>query len=398
MRGGMTSTRGLARRRSVALAALAIAGSALLAVLPAGAVGTSPSLANGWTSETHIHTSGQDSYLQDVVFAAPNDAFATGRRQGSVGGAYEFRTNVHHWNGSSWTRMNTIDREGPPATNFLEGIDATSPTDVWTVGWSRPSGGQSQTLIEHYDGSNWSIVTTPNPGAANSLQAVAAHSPTDVWAVGSTQQVGFYAVPLVLHYDGVSWSQVPFPVVPVAGCTSHATLWDVGDTPSGPGVWTVGRCEGSPGHAFIGRYLQGTWRVVSVPALPTNSALEAVHVAAWNNVWAVGVQKLADGSSAALAMHYDGVTWSNVAVPNAANVSINGVHIVSSTLVWFVGIGPVPGSSFGGAYAARLSNGTWTNLSPGDFTLLQSVAARNGRVIAVGALYGQSMILSRTNT
>jgi hypothetical protein len=43
----------------------------------------------------------------------------------------------------------------------------------------------SHTLIEHWNGSAWTIVPSPNVGSGNnSLAAVAARSANDVWAVG----------------------------------------------------------------------------------------------------------------------------------------------------------------------------------------------------------------------
>ncbi len=45
-----------------------------------------------------------------------------------------------------------------------------------------------QTLIEHWDGSSWSIVSSPNPAGVNDLSAVTAVPGTsDAWAVGYDQ-------------------------------------------------------------------------------------------------------------------------------------------------------------------------------------------------------------------
>ena len=42
----------------------------------------------------------------------------------------------------------------------------------------------SGTLTEHWNGTAWSVVASPNAGTINSLQSVAAVSANDVWAVG----------------------------------------------------------------------------------------------------------------------------------------------------------------------------------------------------------------------
>ncbi len=42
----------------------------------------------------------------------------------------------------------------PSANNFLLGVAALSPNDAWAVG----------SHIEHWDGTSWSIVPSPQPG------------------------------------------------------------------------------------------------------------------------------------------------------------------------------------------------------------------------------------------
>ncbi len=70
--------------------------------------------------------------------------------------------------------------------NELHGVSALSENDVWAVGVSynteRTIG---STLIEHWNGSQWSVVPSPNPSSSiNLLEAVTAVAANDVWAVG----------------------------------------------------------------------------------------------------------------------------------------------------------------------------------------------------------------------
>ena len=56
--------------------------------------------------------------------------------------------------------------------NSLGGVMALAPDNVWAVGFStastKPPPGEyevpTKTLIEHYDGTGWSVVTSPNVG------------------------------------------------------------------------------------------------------------------------------------------------------------------------------------------------------------------------------------------
>src|SRR5207302_1303741 len=69
--------------------------------------------------------------------------------------------------------------------NTLYGIAAVSANDVWTVGSQSSSGIPGQALIEHWDGTSWSVVSSPGLGMQPiSLYSVVAVSANDAWAVG----------------------------------------------------------------------------------------------------------------------------------------------------------------------------------------------------------------------
>ncbi len=71
--------------------------------------------------------------------------------------------------------------------NQLQAITAITSSDTWAVGSSAPdSSSASQALIEHWNGTQWSVVSSPQPnGWTSDLTGVAAISGNDVWAVGS---------------------------------------------------------------------------------------------------------------------------------------------------------------------------------------------------------------------
>jgi hypothetical protein len=97
-------------------------------------------------------------------------------------------------------------RPGPSLDSTRESRpDAAN--DIWAVGYAGNS-----TFSAHYDGTSWHLVRTPNVGTGpNFLWGVAALAPTDVWAVGystasSKPPPGQFQVPtktLIEHYDGV---------------------------------------------------------------------------------------------------------------------------------------------------------------------------------------------------
>jgi hypothetical protein len=98
----------------------------------------------------------------------------------------------------------------PPAADprgggTFQGIAAISATDIWAVG----SG--LGTLTDHWNGTKWSLVKSPSPGLEyNSLNGVAAISSNDAWAVGSYSNNP--QIPdtntLIEHWNGTKWSVV----------------------------------------------------------------------------------------------------------------------------------------------------------------------------------------------
>jgi hypothetical protein len=127
-----------------------------------------------------------------------------------------------HWNGTGWASTTL------PATagTALAGVDARTPSDVWTVGSSSNAGG-TQPYVAHFDGTSWRRVATPAI-AGGQLTDVVALSPTSAVAVGRSD-----GAPLVLRWDGTSWTQETVP----ASSNPYLT----GAAASGPtSVWAVG--------------------------------------------------------------------------------------------------------------------------------------------------------------
>jgi hypothetical protein len=95
--------------------------------------------------------------------------------------------------------------------NDLTAIAAVSSNNIWAVGNSNNG---SQTLIEHWNGSRWSIVASSNPGSVgNLLNAVAVVSASNAWTVGEYSSTNYASLSLIENWNGSSWSVVPSPNV-----------------------------------------------------------------------------------------------------------------------------------------------------------------------------------------
>jgi hypothetical protein len=104
-----------------------------------------------------------------------------------------------------------------PVSNktVLGELAAIATNDVWVVGFSSNST-TGTTLTAHWDGTAWTVVPSPNLTKNDSLGAVAAISSTDVWAAGCApcgSDIGIGQVFLIEHWDGTQWTIDPTPLI-----------------------------------------------------------------------------------------------------------------------------------------------------------------------------------------
>src|ERR1044072_917058 len=70
--------------------------------------------------------------------------------------------------------------------NSLSSVAAVAENDVWTVGWAfNQQRSAYRTLIEHWNGTRWSLLRRPNAtNGYNLLNGVAVVAANNVWTVG----------------------------------------------------------------------------------------------------------------------------------------------------------------------------------------------------------------------
>ena len=173
--------------------------------------------------------------LKSVAAIAPYDVWAVGAY--NDGGSDH--TLTEHWDGGAWVTVPSPN--SGTGDNKLTSVSAVSFNDVWAVGSYAVAGtGAVRTLTEHWDGTAWTIVSSPNLGSGNNyLQGVVAFSANDVWAAGYSCGTDCMPVAdaqsLILHWDGTAWSVSTTPNL--AGQNNY--LWAVAG--SGPDDMGCGR-------------------------------------------------------------------------------------------------------------------------------------------------------------
>jgi hypothetical protein len=200
-----------------------------------------------WTASTRATN---DAFLFAVSADAMNDVWAVGFQGPENDNS---RTLVMHFDGTSWETVPSPS-VGSGASQ-LNGVVALAPNDVWAVGFSTPVAPPQQaatlTLIEHWDGTSWTVVTSPNVGPqsvfqSNRLQGIAAVSTNDIWAFGSYNQANGSGQQntLLMNWNGTAWSLASSPS-PVKGGFVSDVLF-AGVSPSPGNMWIVGSEDEAP--------------------------------------------------------------------------------------------------------------------------------------------------------
>jgi hypothetical protein len=241
--------------------------------------------------------------------------------------------------GAACSPMGVVATPSRGSYDGLYGVSALNNNDVWAVGRYIGTNSANETLIEHWNGTHFQQVASPDPQPNDVLLHVQAVSATDVWAVGKTWPATTEVFsPLIEHFDGGAWSAVPTPALHsgsglLAGVAAASAddVWAVGSQFSGPADATA---------ATLAERWDGTaWQVVNTPDPGRyDNYLDSVTVVSPDDVWAVGTSYTTPHGTVNLIEHWNGTKWSVVASPDAGiDGSLQSVSAVSATDVWAVG-------------------------------------------------------------
>ena len=175
-------------------------------------------------------------------------------------------TLAEQWNGSAWTVEST------PGTGVLDGVSCPTATDCTAVGFEGAA-----TVAEQWNGSSWAAQTIPSPASGGGLQEVACTAAANCVAVGNGS-----GVTLAEGWNGTSWAIQP--------------------TTNPPG--------------------------------PANRGLSGVSCATAAACTAVGSYTSTSGTQLTLAEHWNGTSWAAQSTPNQTGAiadSLSGVSCATTT-------------------------------------------------------------------
>jgi hypothetical protein len=255
-------------------------------------------------------------------------------------------TSIESWNGTTWS----VDSTPNPGPGALVSVSCATAASCMAVGSYTDGTGHPHSLIESWNGSAWSIIASPKK-TAYTLLGVSCVSATACKAVGYQKEATAGRQTLIEKWNGIKWSVMTSPNVvggtPIANeltgvaCTSAKACMAVGDS-------TDGSVNGK--QTLIESLKGKTWSILASPDPGTPSQFSAgnflfgVSCAAATSCKAVGWFYNSEVPQT-LIESWDGANWSLDASqnPGAYYSTLASVSCVSASFCKAVGV------TYGGA-------------------------------------------------
>ena len=267
--------------------------------------------------------------LEGISCTASSACTAAGDEENSAGEAVPL---AERWNGSSWSVQSTPTPAGSQASYF-NGVSCASASACTAVGQFVTGTEGSAMLAEHWNGSTWSVQSTPAPTGAEDtyLYAVSCASATACMAVGNyITSTGAYAM-LAESWNGTSWTlqSAPAPAGEVELYVSGVSC------PSTTACTATGYYETSTGDFLsMAESWNGTSWSLKTTVNPTGAAqafLSGISCTSATACIAAGYQETSTGTTSTLAEVWNGTTWAIQTTPNPSGTTIAGLIGISCT-------------------------------------------------------------------
>jgi hypothetical protein len=232
------------------------------------------------------------------------------------------------WNGTDWTVASTPNVSGK-ANSLLASVSCSSSTSCVAVGTAYSGQSPFVTLAAAWNGTTWTLQSTPNPGAslATRLFSVSCPSPSFCSAVGIYYANSTTIATIAESWNGTDWSIVATP-------NSSPTFGELESVScTGPDVCTaVGAGAGGLVESWDGT----SWSIEH--SFTKDNNLWAVSCASTSECLALS--PIAATSSKPTAALWNGSAWTSRALhqPSPSTVSqVTGLSCLSSTFCMVAG-------------------------------------------------------------
>ena len=269
---------------------------------------------------------------------------------------------VERWNGKAWSVQPTPNPAAVPGGVYVEarlwGISCVASAACTAVGDYDAGTGVSRTLVERWNGVEWTIESSPNPGDLNSdefigdgLKGVSCASRSSCASVGS---MGVYHS-LAQRWNGLRWTNeaIAEPKPEIGSSLSGVACPDA-TTCLAVGQARLSEPDGTGGTVVRAALWDGgEWSSTRVtppsdpPGGPHWTVLNGVSCASSMNCIGVGAYQKVSYQYATLAERWNGRTWAMQPSDNPAGdlPALNGVSCSSPTNCIAVGEHAITGET-----------------------------------------------------
>ncbi len=264
----------------------------------------------------------QDNYLFGVSCSSPSACTAVGNYTTGT----NFQTLVESWNGQVWSIVPSADVNSN-RDNYLTGVSCRTSAICTAVG-AYNDGTDTQTLVEQWNGIVWSIEASSNTSTTqdNYLEAVSCTTATACTVTGAVN-TGTQTQTLIEQWNGTVWTIATSPAVP----------GNQGDNLYGVSCSDASACtavgeyfDGTHNRTLIEQWNGASWSLVASPNIGTteNNFLESVSCTSASLCTAVGYQF--NGSvDQTLIAQWNGITWTILTSPDTSTAEDNYLYGVS---------------------------------------------------------------------
>ncbi|WP_035558499.1 T9SS type A sorting domain-containing protein [Hymenobacter sp. IS2118] len=308
---------------------------------------------------------GTDSEVQVVVRAGTNIY---------IGGAFTVvgtisANRVAKWDGTAWSALGTGIVSNGVFDTYVRALAVASNGDLFVGGQFSQAGGVAANHVARWNGTAWSSLGT---GAANGVSAgsgyvvnaLAVAGNGDVYAGGSFVQAGGVAAANMARWNGTTWNALGTGIP--NGSSSYVLALAV--AASGE-VYAGGQFTQAGGISAdnVAKWNGLTWSSLSFAgANGTNSAVNALAVAANGDLYAGGRFVAAGGVLANRIARWNGTVWSSLGTGAANGLNVDVVALaVTSTGDVYAGGGFTQAGGMAANQIARWNGTTWSSIGAG---------------------------------
>jgi hypothetical protein len=310
-----------------------------------------------WSVQSVPEPAGSESTnFEGVSCASASSCVAVGSSNDGPDFSGNQTTLAERWNGTTWSIQSTPD---PGDSNILFAASCTSPSACESVGRYFDGSGDERTLAERWDGHRWSTQSTQDPGSPDALFGLSCPTSSDCTAVGKYQDSSGTNLDMAEQWNGRKWtvqstptpSGALFPALFAVSCSSPSACTAVGSY--------FNQVDDSfTGFPVTERWDGHTWKLQDAANVPGGSGgqLFGVSCTGPSTCIAAGFGNDASGTLVTLGEGWDGTQWSvqaTVDPPGDRGGQLLGVDCRSQSSCVAVG------QTTGGALSEIENRGGW---------------------------------------